>query len=93
MTGTTGAGLWRGRAAWAERERERACAKWNRGASEGEGGAQKGAWVHGRATLLGISVCVRECWSTSGRGEGEADRAVPRCSEREWARGGNDSVC
>jgi hypothetical protein len=31
---------------------------------------------------------VRTCWSTVGRGEGGADRGVPRRCERERARGG-----
>jgi hypothetical protein len=43
MTGTAGASLRRGRAAWEERERGRGCAKWDGGASAGVGGAQKGA--------------------------------------------------
>jgi hypothetical protein len=43
VTGTVGAGLRGGRAAKAERERERDCAKWDGGASAGAGGAQKGA--------------------------------------------------
>jgi hypothetical protein len=84
VTGTEGAGLRRGRAARAERARERTCVKWDGGASAGAGGAQKGAGVHGRATWPGISACMHACcWSTTGRGEGGADRAVPRCSEWE----------
>jgi hypothetical protein len=55
------AGLRRGRAARAERERERACAKWDRGASAGAGGAQKVPGVRGQATWAGISACVRVC--------------------------------
>jgi hypothetical protein len=43
VTGTTGAGLRRGRAAKVERERERDYAKWGGEASAGAGGAQKGA--------------------------------------------------
>jgi hypothetical protein len=43
VTGTTGAGLRRGRVAKVERERERDCAKWGGEASAGAGGAQKGA--------------------------------------------------
>jgi hypothetical protein len=50
MIGTGGAGLRRGRAARAEHERERACTKWDGGASAGAGGAQKGVGVRGRAT-------------------------------------------
>jgi hypothetical protein len=69
-----GVGLQRGGATWAKRERERDCAKWDEGVSVGAGGAQKGAGVHGWATWPGISVCVRECWCTAGRGEGGADR-------------------
>jgi hypothetical protein len=61
MTGTAGAGLSRGRAARAERERERGCAKWDEGASAGASGAQKGAGVRGQATWPGISACVRKC--------------------------------
>jgi hypothetical protein len=60
-TGTTGAVHRRGRAAWAERERGRGCAKWDGGASAGAGGAQKGAGVRGQATWSGISACAREC--------------------------------
>jgi hypothetical protein len=60
MTGTAGAGLLRGRAAWAERERERACAKWNGGASAGAGGAKKGAGCVGGRLGRG-SRRVREC--------------------------------
>jgi hypothetical protein len=56
MTGTTGAGLWRGRAAWAEHERERACAKWNGGASAGASGAQKGARVRGKELGFILSI-------------------------------------
>jgi hypothetical protein len=43
VTGTAIAGLRRGRAAKAEQERERDCAKWVREASAGVSGAQKGA--------------------------------------------------
>jgi hypothetical protein len=43
VTGMAGVGLRRGRAAKAERERERDCAKWDGGVSAGAGGAQKGA--------------------------------------------------
>jgi hypothetical protein len=60
-TCTTVAGLRRGRAAWAERERGRGCANWDGGASEGAGGAQKGAGVHGQAMWPGISAYMREC--------------------------------
>jgi hypothetical protein len=70
--GTAGAGLRRGRAAWAERERGQGCAKWDREASAGAGDAQKGAGVRGWATWPGISACVREC-----------ARAGPR---RAWGR-------
>jgi hypothetical protein len=74
MTGTMSAGLQRGRAAWAERERERACAKWNGGASVGAGSAKKEAGMHGRATWLGISACVRECVRVGTRwGAGKAE--------------------
>jgi hypothetical protein len=41
---------------------------------------------------LGVRAQVRACWSTAGRGEGRADRAVPLRSERERVRGGNDSL-
>jgi hypothetical protein len=92
MIGTAGAGLRQGRAARAERERERACEKWDGGASAGVGGAQKGARVHGRATWTRISACVHACWSTAGHGEGGADRGVPRRSERERPRWGNGSA-
>jgi hypothetical protein len=95
MTGTAGAGLRRGRAAWAEREREQACAKWNGGASAGAGDAQKGDRVRGGdvAGDLGVRARVRARWSTAGHREGRADRAVPWRNERERARGGNSSVC
>jgi hypothetical protein len=68
MTGTTGAGLRRGRAAWAKRERERGCAKWDREASAGVGGAQEGK-REGRARDVGErrgqvrpGVCGRATW-------------------------------
>jgi hypothetical protein len=78
----------RGRAARAERERERVCAKWDGEASAGAGGAQKGAGVRGRATWPGISACVCACcWSTAGRREGGADRGGPTTQrERAGAR-------
>jgi hypothetical protein len=74
VTGTAGAGLQRGRAARAERERERGCAKWDGGASASVGDAQKGARVHGLVTWPGISACVRECarvcpWWGAGKAE------------------------
>jgi hypothetical protein len=84
-TGTAGAGLRRGRAALAERERGRGCAKWDGGASAGMGVAQKGAGVRGRAMWAGISACVLV---HGGRREGGADRAVPHRSERESRRAG-----
>jgi hypothetical protein len=60
VTDTAGAGLWRGRAARAERARERDCAKWDRGASAGVGGAQKGAGgVGGRCGRGSWRACVR----------------------------------
>jgi hypothetical protein len=96
MTSTAGVGLRRGRATWAERERERACAKWNGGASAGASGAQKGAggpWAGDVARDLGVCARVHAFWSMAGRREGEADRAVPRRSEWERAHGGNSSVC
>jgi hypothetical protein len=65
--------------------------KWDMGASAGAGGAQKGTGVRGQATWPGISTCAR--WSTVVHGEGGADRAVPRRSERERAHGGNGSSC
>jgi hypothetical protein len=43
-----------------------------------------GAWAGDVARVLG----VRACWSTMIRGEGGADREVPRCREREQAPGG-----
>jgi hypothetical protein len=74
MTGTSSAGLWRGRAVWAEHEREQACAKWNGEASVGAGGAQKGAGVRGRATWPGISECVCGCARVGPRrGTGKAE--------------------
>jgi hypothetical protein len=59
VIGTAGAGLRRGRVARAERERGRACAMWDGGASAGAGRAQKGARARGQATWMGISACVR----------------------------------
>jgi hypothetical protein len=74
MTGTPSAGLRRGRAVWAEHEREQACAKWNGEASVGAGGAQKGAGVRGRATWPGISECVCGCARVGPRrGTGKAE--------------------
>jgi hypothetical protein len=52
-----------------------------------------GAWARDVARDLSVRARVRACWSTAGREEGGADRAVPRRSERERARGGNGSVC
>ena len=51
------------------------------------------AWAGNVVGDFGVRARVRACWSTAGRGEGGADRAVPRRSERERARGGNGSVC
>jgi hypothetical protein len=84
MTETAGAGLRRGRAAWVEHERERGCAKWDGGASAGAGGAQKelGAWAGDVAEEPGERA---RALVHGGRGEGGADRAVPRHSERERA--------
>jgi hypothetical protein len=92
MTGTTGAGHWQGRAAWAERERERGCVNWDERASAGVDGAQKEAGVCGRATWPGISACMRLLVHV-GRGEGRAHRAVPRHSERESRRAGVTTRC
>jgi hypothetical protein len=61
MTGTVGAGLRRGRAVRAERERERGCAESDEGVSAGAGGAQNGARVRGRVTWPGILTNVCEC--------------------------------
>jgi hypothetical protein len=52
-----------------------------------------GAWAGDVAGDLDVRARVRACWSTAGHGEGGADRAVPRRSERERAHGGNGSVC
>jgi hypothetical protein len=90
MTGTTGTGLQRGRAAKAERERGRACAKWDGGAMCWR--CSKGSWLRGQATWSGISACVRACWSMAGSGEVGADWAVPRHSKRERVCGGNSSA-
>jgi hypothetical protein len=72
----------------AERERERDCAKWDGGASASASGAQKGVgvWAGDVAGDPGERARVRACWSTLGRGEGGADRGVPRHDERERAR-------
>jgi hypothetical protein len=90
VTGTAGAGLQRGRAARAKRrERTRLYTKWDGEASAGAGDAQKGAgaWSGDVAGDPGECARVHACWSTVGRGEGGADRGVPRRSEREQARG------
>jgi hypothetical protein len=47
-----------------------------------------GPWARDMARVLG----VRARWSMAVRGEGGADRAVPRCRERERARGANSSL-
>jgi hypothetical protein len=74
VTGTAGAGLRRGRLAWVERERERACTKWNGGASAGADGAKEGVGVRGRATWPRTSVCVRKCARVGPRwGAGKAE--------------------
>jgi hypothetical protein len=52
-----------------------------------------GAWAGDVARDLGVHARVHACLSTAGHEEGGTDRAVPRRSEREWAHGGNDSVC
>jgi hypothetical protein len=92
MTGTMGAGLRRGRAARAERERERDCVKWDGGVSVGAGGAQKGAGARGRASWLGISACVHECARVGPRrGAGKAEltgRSHGAARERESGRTG-----
>jgi hypothetical protein len=90
MTGTAGVGLRRGRVAWAKRENGRGCAKWDEGASAGAGGAKKGAGCVGGRRGRGSR---RACASArvlvhGGHGEGRADRAVPRHSERESERAG-----
>jgi hypothetical protein len=90
MIGTAGAGLRRGRAARAERGRERGCAKWGGGVSAVVSGAQKGARARGRASCLGISACVRECARAGprrGTGKAKLTRGVPRRSERKRAHG------
>jgi hypothetical protein len=43
-----------------------------------------GAWAGDVVGDLGVCAC----WSMAVRGEGGADRAVPRRSEREQARAG-----
>jgi hypothetical protein len=65
VAGTAGVGFRRGRAARAERERERDCAKWDEV-------SQKGTGVRGSATWPGISACMRECahagpWRGAGK--------------------------
>jgi hypothetical protein len=47
-----------------------------------------GAWAGDVAGVLG----VRARWSTAVRGEGRADRKVPRCREREWGVRGDGSL-
>jgi hypothetical protein len=88
MTGTAGPGLRRGRTAWVELERGQGCAKLDRGASVGAGGAKKGAGCmggrHGRGSRC---ACASARVLVHGRrGEGGADRAVPRRSEKAGAR-------
>jgi hypothetical protein len=62
VTGTAGAGLRRGRATKAERERERDCVKWDREASAGAGGAQKGAGgVGGQRGRGSRRTCASAC--------------------------------
>jgi hypothetical protein len=62
--------------AWAEREREQGCAKWDGEASAGTGGAKKGAGVRGRAT-----------WPGAGKAE-LIGRSHGAARKRERARGG-----
>jgi hypothetical protein len=90
MTGTAGASLRRGRAAWAEHEREPGCAKWDGGASAGAGGAQKelGAWAGDVAKESGERARVRARWSTAGAGKAELiGRSHGAARERAGARG------
>jgi hypothetical protein len=91
MTDTAGVDHRRGRATWAEHERERGCAKWDEGTSAGAGSAQKGVGLRGRATWPGISACVRECERASPRrGKGKAEltgRSHGAARERERTRG------
>jgi hypothetical protein len=71
MTSTAGTGLRRRRAARAERESGRACAKWDGGASAGAGGAQKGAGCVGRRRGRGSRrACVHASpWRVVGKAE------------------------
>jgi hypothetical protein len=46
------------------------------------------AWAGNVDGDPGERASVRACWSTAGRGEGGADRGVPRRSERESGRAG-----
>jgi hypothetical protein len=73
MTDTAGADIRRGRAARAERERERGCAKWDGAVSAGASGAKKEVGARGQASWPGISGCVRECARAGPRrGAGKA---------------------
>jgi hypothetical protein len=79
------------------RARERDCAKWDRGASAGVGGAQKGAGGRGRAMWTGIMASVREgACASPRRGAMKAELiggSHGAARERERARGGNSSAC
>jgi hypothetical protein len=84
MTSTAGADLRQGRAARTERERERGCAKWDRGVRAGAGDAQKGARARGRASWPGISAFVRECACAGPRrGMGKAELTGGPTAQRE----------
>jgi hypothetical protein len=90
MTGTTGAGLRRGRVAWAEHERERGYAKWDEGVSAGVSGAQKelGAWAGDVAEDPGERERVRTRWSTADTGKAELTGGSHGAArERASARG------
>jgi hypothetical protein len=93
MIGEAGAGLRRGRTAWAERELERGYVKWGGGVSAGTGGAQKGSWGAWAGVVAENSSDVRARWSTAGAGwaelTGEAHSAE---RERTGARGNSSAT-
>jgi hypothetical protein len=74
----------RGRAARAERTRERAYAKWDGEASAGAGGAQKGVGcVGGRRGRVSRRACVHAAGPRRVAGKADLTGGVPRRSEIE----------
>jgi hypothetical protein len=56
----------------------------------GCGRCSKGSWGAWAGDMVGV-LGMRAHWSMIVHGEGRADRAVPRCREREGSCGGNGS--